>query len=242
METPKPLVLDVDGTFLRTDMLFECFWAALGKNPGATLSTCLRNMTRAAVLKQDLAQLAELRTDLLPVHSALKQHCGQERAAEREIILASGSDQSLVVRLAAEHGFSKTVFASDGVVNLKGSRKADKLVARFGENGFDYAGNERADLAIWQRAEHALIVGDLPSIRRNLTAKGKTVTDFRGGWAARDLLRALRPHQWVKNVLLLLPMLAAHDFSLTTLSLVVVGMVAFSGASSSIYNERFVGP
>ncbi len=235
MSEAKPLVLDVDGTFLKTDMLFECFWASLGKDPLRTLGVCARNFTRPAALKRELAGIAQLRTDLLPVHPDLKALADQSLAAGREVVLASASDETLVRQLAADHGLSPRIFASDGETNLKGRRKAEALVAAFGEEGFDYAGNERADMEIWQKAENALVVGDHPGLRRVLTAQNKNSTEYPGGWAFRDLLRALRPHQWVKNVLLLLPMLAAHDFRLSTLWLVVLGMAAFSAAASSIY-------
>jgi len=235
MSNAKPLVLDVDGTFLKTDMLFECFWAGLGKDPLRTLAVSLRNITNPAVLKHELVKVADLRTDLLPVHPELKALAEQSRAAGREVVLASASDVALVTRLANDHDLSKRVFASEGGSNQKGHKKAEALVAAYGEAGFDYAGNERVDVPIWEHAENALIVGDLPSIRRDLIAKGKNITEFAGGWHWRDLARALRPHQWVKNVLLLLPMLAAHDFRLSTLWLVVLGMAAFSAAASSIY-------
>ncbi|MFV2002585.1 MAG: UbiA family prenyltransferase [Paracoccaceae bacterium] len=231
----KPLVLDVDGTFLKTDMLYECFWAGLGRDPFAVLRTSARFFFRPAVLKARLAAIADLRTDLLPVNPALKQLADQGRMAGREVVLASASDRVLVKRLAAGHGLSERVFASDGNTNLKGAAKAGDLVASFGECGFDYAGNERADMAIWQHAENALIVGEHRGLRDTLVAQGKNVTEIAGGWQWRDLLRALRPQQWVKNVLLLLPMLAAHDVSLATLWLVALGAVAFSGAASSIY-------
>ncbi|MGR3661933.1 MAG: UbiA family prenyltransferase [Paracoccaceae bacterium] len=231
----KPLVLDVDGTFLRTDLLFECFWASLGKDPLRTLSVSFRHFTQPAVLKNELAEIAQLRIDLLPVNPEIAELAAENVEAGRQVVLASASDEVLVKRLAQEHGLSDQVFASNGEHNLKGAAKAGALVAAYGENGFDYAGNERVDLPIWEHAENALIVGQHPKIVAELSAKGKSVSEYAGGWRKRDLVRALRPHQWVKNVLLLLPMLAAHEFNLSTLFLVLVGMVAFSAAASTIY-------
>ena len=235
MSNIKPLVLDVDGTFLKTDMLFECFWAGLGKDPFRVIITSLRFFFQRAVLKKQLADIAQLRTDLLPVHPDLKQIADQERMAGREVALASAADRSLVESLAAYHGLSRRVFASDGNTNLKGAAKAGDLVSVLGEGGFDYAGNERADIAIWSHAENALIVGDHRQIRDQLVRSGQNVTEIAGGWQTKDLIRALRPHQWVKNVLLLLPMLAAHEFSFAALWFVAVGAVAFSAAASCIY-------
>ncbi len=211
MSNSKPLVLDVDGTFLKTDMLFECFWAGLGRDPARTLRVSLKHITNPAILKSKLVEIANLRTDLLPVNPEVKEFAETEMAAGREVILASASDITLVQQLAKDHGLSQNVLASADGINLKGSKKAASLVARYGERGFDYAGNEPVDVPIWDVADTALIVGSHTAISQKLQQNGKTVMQFAGDWHLRDLLRALRPSQWVKNILLLLPMLAAHD-------------------------------
>lgn len=231
----KPLVLDVDGTFLRTDLLYETFWAGLGRDPLAVLSAVARTWGDRAALKRRLAAIAPLRTDLLPVNPEIAALARHSVEAGREVVLASASDESLVARLAGDHRFSPRVFASDGDVNLKGEAKAAALVAEFGDKGFDYAGNEPADRAIWIHAENALVVGNLPGTTEALARNGQSVVEYPGGWRLTDLVRALRPHQWVKNVLLLVPMLAAHDFSPVTLLWVLAGIAAFSAAASSIY-------
>ncbi|MFZ1725679.1 MAG: UbiA family prenyltransferase [Albidovulum sp.] len=234
MTDVKPLVLDVDGTFLKTDMLFESFWAGLGRDPWATLRALLRNFRHPERLKSDLAEIAPIRTDLLPVNAEIADLALRSRMAGREVVLASASDRRLVEPLAAEYGFSDTVFASDSRVNLKGRAKADALVAAYGDRGFDYAGDSAADVAVWEHAENALVVGNVPSARA-LTARGQNIVEFPGGWKLKGLVKAMRPHQWVKNVLLLLAMIAAHRFDLETLLPILLGIVAFSAAASSIY-------
>ena len=235
MAEPKPLVLDVDGTFLRTDMLFECFWAGLGKDPIAVLRASLRHFTRPEVLKRQLGEIADLRVDLLPVNDAVVALAKTTQEAGREVILASASDTPLVQALAEQHDLSPRIFASTPEKNLKGAAKAEALVEAFGENGFDYAGNEAVDRAVWDHAAGAVIVGDLPVQSKELATAGKTVTEVTGGWHKRDLLRALRPHQWVKNALLLVPLISAHSFDVITLLTVILGIAAFSAAASSIY-------
>lgn len=235
MAETKPLVLDVDGTFLKTDVLFECFWGALGKKPFAVLGCVMRNFSRPAVLKQELAGIANLRMDLLPVNPDMRKLASESRLDGREIVLASASYIPLVAQLAREHGLSERVFASDGQVNLKGAAKAKALTDAFGECGFDYAGNEEVDRAIWEKSEVAVMVGDHGNIEKSLTAAGKTVIKFDGGWRKRDLIKGLRPHQWVKNLLLFMPVVAAHEFTISALLLVILGIAAFSAAASSIY-------
>jgi len=235
MDNAKPLALDVDGTFLRTDMLYECFWAALGKHPLKTLRACATHLGRRQVLKRALADIADLRTDLLPVNDDVAGIARQAQTDGREVVLASASDTPLVEALAHYHGLSARVFASSADVNLKGRAKAEALVEAFGERGFDYAGNDAVDGRVWDRADAAVVVGSHPQIVRRLEASGRAVTQVPDRVRKRDVMRALRPHQWVKNVLLLVPVIAAHDFTAATLALVALGVAAFSAAASSIY-------
>ncbi len=232
--TNKPLVLDVDGTLLRTDMLLECFWAGLGKDPGKTLRTSLRYLGNRARMKAELARIAQLRTDLLPVNEHVVKVAEVAKGKGREVVLASASDKSLVLPLAAHHDYSDRVFASHDGVNLKGAEKAAALVTAFGEHGFDYAGNETADRTIWAHAAHAYVVGD-PASARALETQGHEVVRLPGGWSLKGVMKAFRPHQWVKNVLLFVPLLAGHVFAPGPWLLTLLAMVAFSLAASSIY-------
>ncbi|WP_298494606.1 UbiA family prenyltransferase [uncultured Maritimibacter sp.] len=229
-----PLVLDVDGTFLRTDLLFETFWAGLGQNPVATLKAAVTGLRDPAGLKARLAGLGRVRTNLMPVNEDVMAAVRTARAEGREVVLASASNEVLVRQLARDHGLSDRVFASTGTRNLKGEAKATALVGAFGEGGFDYAGNEATDIAIWTHARRAIVVGDEASAKK-LEASGKPVIRIDDGRSPGKVLKALRPHQWVKNVLLFVPLLAAHDFALSTILLTLLGMAAFSLAASSIY-------
>ncbi len=234
MPDQRPLVLDVDGTFLKTDMLMESFWAGLGRDPGATLSAAVRLYRDPAALKAALYDIAPIRTDLLPVNPDIAQIVEGARAEGRDVILASASDARLVVRLANDHGMDGAMGSEPGH-NLKGAAKAAALTATYGQGGFIYAGDSPADMPVWEQSGHAVIVGSAGGAARRLEAKGVATTPLRAGWKVRDLLRAIRPHQWVKNILLVLPMIAAHTFELATLGMVLLGIAAFSAAASCIY-------
>lgn len=234
MADKKPLVLDVDGTFLRTDLLYETFWAGLGQAPVETLKATLAHLSHPARLKARLAELTRVRTDLMPVNPEVATAARTAQVEGREVVLASASNEALVTRLARDYGFEGPVFASDAQTNLKGPAKARALVEAYGEEGFDYAGNDAIDREVWAHARRALVVDDENSAVA-LEALGKPVTRIAGGWSPRGVVKALRPHQWVKNVLLLVPLLAAHDFALATIGLVLVGILSFSLAASSIY-------
>ena len=225
----KPLVLDADGTLLRTDMLLEGLWKGLATDPAATVRALALIGDRAA-FKAEIARIAPLRVDLLPIHGDIAAMAADARDAGREVAIASASDISLVRPLADHYGIDR-VFASQDGTNLKGQAKADALVAAYGENGFDYAGNDKSDRKIWDHADHAIVVGRAGGGARGLAS----VTQVDGGWSPRAVLKAMRPHQWVKNVLLFLPMIAAHAFFLDTFLAVCLGIVSFSAAASCIY-------
>lgn len=228
MSDPKPLVLDVDGTFLRTDMLYESFWAGLGTDPIATIKSAFANLRQPNKLKADLYDIAPIRVDLLPVNAPVAELAKAAQAEGRQVILASASDERLVQALADHHGLDGAM-GSNCDVNLKGRNKAAALVDRFGARGFDYAGDHGSDHAIWAQSDTAIVVGDVAA--PNNASVTKVPTEYR----MLDLIKGIRPHQWVKNVLLVLPMIAAHEFVFSTLLMVILGMAAFSAAASCIY-------
>ncbi|MEL6957985.1 MAG: UbiA family prenyltransferase [Pseudomonadota bacterium] len=227
--TGKPLVLDADGTLLRTDMLAEGIWKGLGTDPAATIKAA-RLLGDKAAFKAEIARIAPLRVDLLPVNPDIAALAADAKEAGREVAIASASDTAYVAPLAAHYGIDR-VFASDGGVNLKGQAKANALVAAYGERGFDYAGDDKSDRAIWDVADHAIVVGAAGGAAKGLPS----VTQVGSLWSPRAVLKSMRPHQWVKNVLLFLPVIAAHAFFLETFLAVCLGIVSFSAAASCIY-------
>ncbi len=235
MTDKRPLAVDIDGTFLKTDMLFEGFWLALGKQPLNTLKTVFRLWGDRARLKREITELADVNVELLPVNPDIQAYMDQAREDGREVIFASASDESLVQRLADHHGVEGQHIRSNGDVNLKGSAKAVALNARFGEGKYAYAGDQRLDLAVWKCSGEAIVVGHHPGVAKQLEDGGVEVVQLKKSWSRRSLAKGLRPHQWVKNILLLLPLIAAHSLDPMALMRVVLAIAAFSAAASSIY-------
>ena len=237
MNTPasKPLVIDVDDTLLRTDMLLESFWTAVGKDTVTALRATFRHFSNRARVKHEMAAISDMDVSRLPLNEKVVALANDARAEGREVVLASGSDQLLVNRLADRLELDGAHLASDSAINLTGSRKKAALVERYGDGGFDYVGDSKVDLSVWQNADRAYSVAPSKAILDGLKSLGKETHIIDGGWKFLDLIKALRPHQWIKNVLLLLPLIAAHRTDTTGLGAVLLAMVAFSLAASSIY-------
>ena len=232
---PGLLVVDLDGTLVRTDLLYETFWAALSRR-WLNAVPVLQALTRGrAVLKRRLGELGTVAADELPYNAEVLDYVRRWRAAGGRTALVSASDARLVGAVAAHLDLFDETHGSDGVRNLKGPHKADFLAARFPE-GFTYMGDTHADYAVWEKATRAVTVDVPPRLRARvdaLTCEAEHLTT-RGG-RGRALLKALRPHQWLKNVLVLLPMLAAHQFDAATIGQALLAFVAFSLTASSVY-------
>lgn len=236
-ENIKPhhaLAIDVDGSLLKTDMLLESFWAALGRHPWLCLRA-LGLLFKKAAFKARLAELAALDVALLPVRDEVLSLGLQAQEAGRVVVLASGSDRSQVAELSEEVGIQAAPMASDGRVNLTGAQKAMALTTRFGEKGFDYVGDSRADLPVWQAATGGYLVAAGSGLKAKVQGAGLALTDLGTPPRAAALLKSMRPHQWVKNILLFLPLVAAHRFDMAGFSLALWGIAVFSAAASSIY-------
>jgi len=231
----KPLVIDIDDSLLRTDMLMESFLTALGKNAIETIKSTWAHIGDRARLKAEMARLSDLDVSRLPVNEAVLDLAKVAQAEGREVVLASGSDQSLVNKLAERLDLKGEHLGSDSKVNLTGRAKGKALVERYGRGGFDYVGDTAVDLKVWKRADQAYVVAPSARLKASMDGIGKVPLELQGGWHFIDLIKALRPHQWIKNILLLLPMIAAHQISLIGLEIILAAIVAFSFAASSIY-------
>lgn len=232
---PVPLILDVDGSLLLTDLLLENLWAAMRADFPAALRTVASSFGNPARLKRRLLSIASPDPGSLPVRDAVLDLARQAAASGRPVSLVSGADQGLVDALARELGLPGRHFGSDGTTNLTGASKARLLVSLFGEGGFDYVGNAPDDLAVWEHARRCVVVAPGAQVSRRLPALQKPVEVIGSPWNLSSLIREMRPHQWAKNLLLLLPLLAAHGGPLQAVMSGLLAMVAFCAGSSSLY-------
>lgn len=127
------------------------------------------------------------------------------------------------------------MFGTEGGHNLAGPAKAAALVEAFGEQGFDYIGNAPVDLPIWRTARTALIAGgDKALARRLLAVKADAVVLAHEGGGFRPYWKAMRPHQWLKNLLLFVPAAAGHTL-VADLPTLLLAFAAFCMCASSVY-------
>lgn len=233
----EPLVVDLDGSLILTDMLYESALQLLKKRPWELLRVPFWLLQGKAYLKQQLAKRYQGNAKLLPYNEIFLDWLKQQRYQGRYLVLCTASDCSIAEAINEHLQLFDEVIASDGKTNLKGANKAHVLKQRFGHAGFDYAGNDKADLAIWQHARRAIAVNVNESLRKCVGTHKHTEIVFPA--KTRNLktwMQLIRVHQWLKNLLLFVPIVAAHQFSPIHIWVsLLMAFLAFNFCASSVY-------
>lgn len=236
MTNEHALVVDLDGTLIKTDLLYETFWHSIStRGPGALLSLAYLKDGRAA-FKSHLADTTEIDASQLPLNQDVLNYMEGRRKEGGDVVLCTASDQRLAEQIADHVGGFDAVYGSDTSTNLKGEEKAGFLVEKYGDGGFDYVGDSDADMAVWRSARRAITVDLSPGRQSKVNSLGKETTHL-GSNSNRlvDALRAMRPHQWSKNLLIFLPIIAAHHITTSSVLLSVIAFIAFSLIASGVY-------
>lgn len=233
---PSPvLVVDLDGTLTASDLLFESFWAAASRD---VIGTC-RQVAKArskAELKQGLASQGHLDITQIPYRDDVLDYVKRWRDAGGKTALVSASDHQLVRQIADHLGLFDEAHGSDGTTNLKGPAKAAFLRERYGAKTYVYMGDAAADLPVWRDAEKAVTVHALSALRAQVEALGVPTEHLSPqSWAPGPWLRALRPHQWMKNILIFVPIIAGHVTNFSAFATSFAAFVVFCLVASSVY-------
>lgn len=234
----RPVCVDLDGTLLRTDLLIESVFQLLKRNILLVFILPVWLVQGKAHLKAEIARRVELDVALLPYNGSFLTYLKDEYAKGRQLILATASNEKYAHAVADHLGIFDKVVASNAVANLSGKNKLASLQIECNNRGFDYAGNAKVDLAIWSHAERVIVVNPDPGVLKDAEQLGKPVTHFddRGQRSWTRYLRALRLHQWLKNLLVFVPLLASHRFGEMTLQgQALLAFIAFGLCASSVY-------
>ena len=230
----RPLVVDIDGTLVRSDFLYECLLQCLKHKPWTLFALIFWALRGKAYLK---AQLYEhggvyVSADFLPYRPEVRKLMAQAAQAGRPIILASGSDARFVENVAKHLELKGPHFGSAGTVNLTSSRKAERLITAF-PDGFDYIGNSSADIAVWKAARVRYGAGVSRGLERHVISKGMTLKRLTPAERIlKPMIKALRLHQWAKNLLIFTifaityPAYGLGPLLETGIGFVLLGMVA----------------
>jgi len=205
-----PLCVDLDGTLVRSDMLIESGLMLIRQQPATVFKLPGWLLGGKANLKHQIASRVDFSNATIPYNEEVVEFVREARG-ERQTVLVTGSDQRIADLVAEQTDLFDCVRGSDAAVNLTSKNKRDWLVSEFGENGFDYIGNDEDDLSVWPSSRNALVVSPSDGIAKTDNVSFSHVfnahkTQF------RDFLSLLRVHQWSKNGLILVPFVLDQRF------------------------------
>jgi 4-hydroxybenzoate polyprenyltransferase/phosphoserine phosphatase len=230
-----PLCVDLDGTLVRCDLLAEQVLELARRRPALLLRLPFWLSRGRARLKQEIASRVSIDPRNLPYNPELLELLERERRAGRRIVLVTAAHRSTARRIADHLELFDEVIATERDVNLKGRTKRDELVRRFGERGFDYAGNSAVDVPVWSAARTAIVVNCARRVASRVACPPERVLDRQRGMTGR-LVSAIRVRQWVKNLLIFVPMLLAWRAGEPELLVqALLAFVSFSFGASAIY-------
>lgn len=231
------LYVDLDGTLIATDLLHESILKLLRASPLDVLRLPGWLLHGKAHLKQQVAQRVSFDPALLPYRASVLDLIRQARDEGRRVVLTTASDESLAGAVAKHLGLFDAVIASDGLINLSGSRKLDAIGADAKGQPFIYVGDRPIDLAVWSGAVAAVVVSNSAAFKRRVRAVTQVATEIELPKASlRDYLYGIRLHQWLKNLLVFVPLLPILSSATPSMVLSAVWMfVAFGLCASSIY-------
>lgn len=232
-----PLVIDLDGTLIHSDLLYESTLKLLKSNPFFLLILPFWLIQGKAAFKRKIAERCQLATELLPYNEGFIDWLKSESSKGRSLILCSASDELLVTPVAEYLGLFQHVMASNAKTNLKGSIKAQRLLEQYGQHQFDYAGNSQADLQVWKHAHKAIVVNANKRLLK-LTQKRIPIDKIFPAppisWI--EITQLFRVHQWLKNLLLFVPLFAAHQLTeMQNWLILIQAFLAYSLIASSVY-------
>jgi 4-hydroxybenzoate polyprenyltransferase len=233
----KPLCIDCDGTLIASDLLYEAFFLMIKQYPLGLFLLPFWLMKGKVYLKERLAQHVTFNWETLPYRSEVMSLIQKAREQGRQVVLVTASPRAWANGIAAHLGCFDQVLATEKGVNLAGKNKAEHLVKSFGERNFDYAGDSHVDLHVWAHAASAIVVSSSKSLAQGAAQKANDVQIIKTPRTKFLVyLRALRVHQWLKNLLIIVPLLAAHQLgAIEGLVQVFYAFLAFSLCASSVY-------
>ena len=235
-KTDQILTVDLDGTLIRSDMLHETFWSAFSRDWRTPFRALRALFSGKAALKAFLSGASEIDVTRLPYNDAVLDYIKTFRASGGRTILATACNQDIAQDIAGHLTLFDEVHGSDASHNLKGQNKALFLSSRFGEKSFIYIGDAHADLPVWEQASKAITINAGPNLRKSVE---RINPEFEHLGTPKErlttYLKAVRPHQWLKNSLVFAPALAAHQLESATLIQSLIAFFAFSLIASSVY-------
>lgn len=236
--TKIPLIVDLDGTLVKSDLLLEGIYAAIHRGfPRVVFLLPLWFLRGKAFLKTQIARHGNVNIAALPYNRPFLAYLKEEFSNGRKIVLATAAARLYADRVAEHIGIFSEVFATGQQTNLSGKKKSDLLCQQYGSKGFDYCGNGWPDTHIFPHARRSILVNAprmVINAARKVSRVEKVFDDRKHN--LYQYIKACRVYQWSKNFLLFIPLITSHQWGAPDILLRVgLGFISFGLCASGGY-------
>jgi 4-hydroxybenzoate polyprenyltransferase len=236
-----PLCIDLDGSLINTDIIFESMAVAIRHL--SSLKALLWLTKGKAQFKEKLAGEIIPNPTFLPYNEAVLNYLKEQKSSGRYLVLATACNKKIALSVSQHLGLFDEVIASDSKKNLRGTAKAKALIERFGDRGFSYLGNDRTDLEVWKAAQTGVLV----NTNNSVAARAESLVELEANLSQpqnkiKAILLALRPHHWLKNLLVFVPIIlssAFSDFEAWIQTCIVFGSLCATASGIYLINDIF---
>jgi len=233
-----PICVDLDGTLMRTDSFVEMLISFVRSNPFRLIKVAYFLISRGkGYTKSKLAENTGVSEKLLPFHSEFLKFLIDQKKQNRRLILTTGSSEIFAKKVSDHLGIFDQVIASTSKINMIGKKKLKAVHSLLGGKPFAYAGNSHQDIPLWLAAEEQFFVNTPARIKRKvLKKKNRLKQEFKSvPFSLSNFFKAIRIHQWTKNLLIFVPLITAHSFDLDSFKICFLSFLAFGLCASSSY-------
>src|SRR5277367_2528818 len=194
-----PLVVDLDGTLIKTDLLWESLARLLRRNPFQIFQILFWWTRGRAFLKKQLVRHVKINPATLPYHEKFLAFLHEQKSAGRKLVLATASDLQMTLPVAKHVRIFDEVLASDGKTNLRSENKLKALTEKFGARGFDYAGNSSADFAVWRGSREAIVVNASQTVLKKAAQCTELGPTFCDGYSPFEILKSVLNELFIRS-------------------------------------------
>lgn len=232
----KYIFVDLDGTLIRTDVFFESIIKFIKQNPFRIFQIFFWILHGRSFAKERVAQLVELDIKYFPYETELIDYLKKQKKQNKTIILATAASKTYANKIAEHLGIFDKVIASDEKINLKGKNKLSVIQKIVGGEEFIYAGDSSADRPIWKEACSNIFVNAPKKDIKIARYQGKVEKIITSRSTAQAFFKEMRIHQYAKNILIFVPLIASHQYiEIASLLAATLAFLCFSLCASGVY-------
>jgi len=243
MSSSQVIVVDLDGTLTSADTILESLLLLVRNKPYLLLILPFWLIKGVEYFRAKIAENSSLDVTTLPYNMPFINWLKEQKVNGKKIVLYTETDECIAKAITKHLEIFDDLIFNEKYPNLKNNNKDNTLQELYGNGGYDYAGSKDTKIDFWTGASGVIVVNAKEDLLNKVSRVAPVVHTFpKDNIGILDWIKALRVHQWLKNLLLFVPLLASHQFDNTQFIVsVFIAFISFSLSASAVYiiNDLF---